>query len=146
MAASGNPDLEQQLDMLVALVTAHGADIEALQDQALAAHERADAAERRADAAEQRSDEIEARSSIDREMIGQLQADGVLSKDHAAQLDQALISSRTIGAAIGILMASRQLSQEQAFVVLKEASQRSNRKLRDLAAELVEATSSAEGP
>ncbi len=126
--------------MLVAQVAAQGVDIRALQDGAKAADERADAAERRADAAEQRSDESEARSVIDREMMAQLQADGLLTQDHAAQLDQALISSRTIGAAIGILMASRQVSQDQAFLVLKEASQRSNRKLRDLAAELVETT------
>src|SRR6476661_914564 len=107
MVASGNPDLEQHLDMLVAQVTAHSVDIRALQDGAQAANERADAAERRADAAQQRSHESEARSLIDREMMAQLQADGLLSQDHAAQLDQALISSRTIGAAIGILMASR---------------------------------------
>jgi AmiR/NasT family two-component response regulator len=78
-------------------------------------------------------------------MIATLQADGILSRDHVAQLEEALISSRSIGAAIGILMASRQVSQDQAFLVLKEASQRSNRKLHDLAAELVASTTTPTG-
>ncbi|HET7415173.1 MAG TPA: ANTAR domain-containing protein [Arthrobacter sp.] len=53
-------------------------------------------------------------------------------------MEQALTSSRTIGAAIGLLMGSRNIDQDKAFAVLKQASQDSNRKLRELAAELVQ--------
>lgn len=77
---------------------------------------------------------------IDREMIAELHADGVLAAEHVAQLETALSSSRMIGAAIGILMESRKLDQAHAFTVLREASQRSNRKLRDLASSIVAGT------
>jgi AmiR/NasT family two-component response regulator len=52
-------------------------------------------------------------------------------------MEEALKSSRTVGAAIGILMASRGLSESEAFAILRKASQDSNRKIRELAAELV---------
>jgi AmiR/NasT family two-component response regulator len=71
-------------------------------------------------------------------MVAELQAEGVLSRDHIDQLEAALLSSRVIGAAVGILMGTRQVSQQKAFELLKQASQRQNRKLRDLAAELVD--------
>ena len=77
---------------------------------------------------------------IDRELIAALQADGVLHQEHVAELQAALTSSRTIGAALGILMSSRNLTQEEALVVLKETSQRTNTKLRDLAQTLVSDT------
>jgi len=57
--------------------------------------------------------------------------------ERADQLQEGLASNREIGAAIGILMASRNLTQEQAFAVLSQASQRLNRKLRDIAAGIV---------
>ena len=100
--------------------------------------DRADAAETRADAAESRADEIEARELVDREMIDELQAEGLLSREHAVQMEEALRSSRTIGAAIGMIMASRLVSQNEAFEILTQASQRGNRKLRDLASEIVQ--------
>lgn len=61
-------------------------------------------------------------------MIADLQRDGVLSQAHADQMDEALNSSRVIGAAIGMIMASRDLSEPAAFQVLRTASQNSNRK------------------
>ena len=70
-------------------------------------------------------------------MISELQADGVLGQEHVAQLETALVSSRVIGAAIGILMASRNIDQDEALTVLKGASQRSNTKMRDVAATIV---------
>ena len=54
-----------------------------------------------------------------------------------ASLEQALKSSREIGAACGILMATEHLSQDQAFDRLRVASQCSNRKLRDIAADVL---------
>ncbi len=71
--------------------------------------------------------------NIDREMIAELHRDGVVSRQHAEQMEEALRSSRTIG----LIMGSRQVSDTEAFEVLKLASQNSNRKLRELAAELV---------
>jgi GAF domain-containing protein len=60
-----------------------------------------------------------------------------LEREQAAQLRVALDTNRTIGAAIGILMATHRMSQEDAFRMLATASQRLNRKLRDLAADIV---------
>ncbi|MCF6376262.1 ANTAR domain-containing protein [Nocardioides KLBMP 9356] len=123
-------DLQRQIDELVQIMKRNRADIDGLT-------ERADRAELRADAAQERADDLEARSMIDRELIAALQADGVLHQQHVAELQAALTSSRTIGAALGILMASRNITQEEALVVLKETSQRTNTKLRDLAQTLV---------
>lgn len=55
------------------------------------------------------------------------------SAGQAANLQQALTSSRQIGAAIGILMNARKISEGQAFDLLRESSQHLNRKLRDIA-------------
>jgi hypothetical protein len=54
------------------------------------------------------------------------------------QLDAALSSNRRIGAALGILMARHRLTHEQAFLSLRQASQNTNRKLRDLAEDILE--------
>lgn len=51
-------------------------------------------------------------------------------------LRQALVSNREIGIAIGMLMARHQVTREQAFGLLRVASQHSNRKLRDIAADV----------
>ncbi|MBC3190943.1 ANTAR domain-containing protein [Pseudonocardia sp. C8] len=60
-------------------------------------------------------------------------------REHADHLEAALHSSREIGIAIGILMHSRQLNRDQAFEFLVHASQRLNRKVRDLAWAIAEA-------
>ena len=122
--------LQRQIDELVARVNTNRGDIDGL-------IQRADEAEARADAATERADVMEHRSALDRELIAELHAEGVLNQEHVAELQEALVSSRTIGAAIGILMASRQIGQEDALTVLKEASQRTNTKLRSLAETLV---------
>jgi hypothetical protein len=54
------------------------------------------------------------------------------------QLDAALTTNRRIGAALGILMARHRLTHEQAFLSLRQTSQNTNRKLRDLAADILE--------
>ncbi|MHA3700844.1 GAF and ANTAR domain-containing protein [Jatrophihabitans sp. YIM 134969] len=58
-------------------------------------------------------------------------------QDENLNLKRALDSSRLIGAATGILMAHHRLTQEQAFDVLRQVSQNSNRKLRDVADDVV---------
>lgn len=76
-----------------------------------------------------------------------LQAAIVLSNAHAyhdsrelnENLNQAMTSRRIIDYAIGLVMSPGGRSPEDAFQVLVRASQRENRKLRDVAADLVTA-------
>lgn len=53
-------------------------------------------------------------------------------------LETALQTSRRIGMAIGILMERMKVSEDRALDLLKQSSQRKQRKLRDVAEELVE--------
>ena len=53
------------------------------------------------------------------------------------QLRQAVATREIIGAAKGILMEAQRCTRDQAFDILRRASQRENRKLRDMAEELV---------
>jgi hypothetical protein len=59
-------------------------------------------------------------------------------QERITNLEEALQSNREIGVAIGVLMRSHLLTQQQSFDLLRMASQRSHRKLRDLAASVVE--------
>jgi len=54
-------------------------------------------------------------------------------------LRTALDSNRRIGAAMGVLMAMHKVTEDQAFDMLRTASQLLHRKLRDIASEVVEA-------
>ena len=54
-----------------------------------------------------------------------------------AALHAGLHSNRRIGMAIGILMALRQVGEEEAFDLLRRASQTRNTKLRLIAEEVV---------
>ncbi len=56
---------------------------------------------------------------------------------NSQSLESALLTSRQIGTAIGIVMVRQGLDQDQAFDFLVDASQRLNRKLRDLADTIV---------
>ena len=56
----------------------------------------------------------------------------------ASQLETALGHSREIGAAIGVLMALRKLTRDQAFDLLRRASMAQNVKVHVLAARVVE--------
>lgn len=154
-------ELWQLMETLTEQVKSGQADIATLVGRADATDARADASEARADAAEARADKAESRADqadiradindlrvdkiaaaelVDREMIAELQADGELSRQHAEEMQQALRSSRVIGAAIGMLMAGRDLDEDQAFAVLAKASKDSNRKLRHVAQLLVRGT------
>lgn len=53
------------------------------------------------------------------------------------QLRQAVASREIMGEAKGVLMARENCTRDEAFDILRRASQRENRKLRDLAEELV---------
>lgn len=59
------------------------------------------------------------------------------AENRSANLERALSSNREIGAAIGILMAQHKLTSEAAFAMLRAASNKSNRSLRDVAERVV---------
>jgi AmiR/NasT family two-component response regulator len=52
-------------------------------------------------------------------------------------LSQGMVTRQVIGQAVGLLMAQRRCTADEAFELLKSASQRSNEKLRDVAARMV---------
>jgi len=64
--------------------------------------------------------------------------DGAHAADEAANLRAAQGSNREIGMAMGVLMSRHRLTQTQAFDLLRMASQHTHRKLRDIAADVVE--------
>jgi hypothetical protein len=59
------------------------------------------------------------------------------ARSRAWNLEIALRSSRTISAAVGIIMANRRSSYEEAYDLLRTVSQQSHRKIRDLAEDVV---------
>jgi hypothetical protein len=61
-----------------------------------------------------------------------------LATDRAANLSRALASNREIGLAMGILMQQHRVTSEQAFDLLRLASQDTNRKLADVAADVAD--------
>jgi len=69
---------------------------------------------------------------------GGLLVNAMLATDRARNLQRALESNREIGMAIGVLMNQHRLSRAQAFDVLRAASQDSNRKLAEIAIEVVD--------
>lgn len=68
--------------------------------------------------------------------VAAIAVQAVLRERDVEHLRDALSSSRQIGTAVGILMAREQVSSEQAFGLLSEASNHLNRRLRDIAAEV----------
>lgn len=56
----------------------------------------------------------------------------------AHNLEIALESNREIGVALGILMARHTITEPEAFVLLRRASQRTNRKVREVAAHVTQ--------
>jgi len=69
---------------------------------------------------------------------GSLLVTAQLARDKAANLLKAMESNREIGVAMGILMHRHKLDREQAFAVLRVASQDSNRKLAEVASEVAD--------
>jgi GAF domain-containing protein len=63
--------------------------------------------------------------------------DRARDREQISGLEQALSSNRTIAMAIGMLMATHGIKEREAFDLLRVASQRSNRRLRDIAEEVV---------
>lgn len=65
------------------------------------------------------------------------------SVELARQMERAMASRAVIEQAKGMIMAREQCSAEEAFTVLTRASQHANRKLRDLAQDMVDAARSS---
>ncbi|GAA1902413.1 ANTAR domain-containing protein [Lapillicoccus jejuensis] len=77
-------------------------------------------------------------TSVARGLLVATRAAAVIAGRKMSHLQKALESSRDIGAAVGVLMSAHKVTREQAFDLLSIASQRRNRRLRDVAAEVVE--------
>lgn len=69
--------------------------------------------------------------------IDDVRHDLTSARKQASNLRIALASSRTIAVAIGITMERLQVSEQQAFDVLRRASQHGHRKIRDIAEDIV---------
>lgn len=67
---------------------------------------------------------------------GALAVSGAAAREKATNLERALSTSRDIGVAMGVLMAAHSIDRDQAFDLLRIASQRTHRKLSDVAAEV----------
>ncbi|GIL37236.1 GAF and ANTAR domain-containing protein [Phycicoccus sp. DTK01] len=61
-----------------------------------------------------------------------------LAHGRSENLLRALDSNREIGVAVGVLMARHRVTREEAFAMLRVASQAANRKIRDLASEVAD--------
>jgi len=71
------------------------------------------------------------------EQLSVARSDLATARAHAEALKRALVSNRRIGMAMGILMERHRLTEEQAFDRLRDLSQRSNIKLREVAEQIV---------
>ncbi|HVV30461.1 MAG TPA: GAF and ANTAR domain-containing protein [Mycobacteriales bacterium] len=69
---------------------------------------------------------------------GALALAGAMRLERVVNLERALATNRDIGVAMGILMNRHLATQQQAFDLLRVASQRTQRKLGDIAREVVE--------
>jgi GAF domain-containing protein len=67
------------------------------------------------------------------------------TRDQAEHLDTAMKTRAVIEQAKGILMSQRRCDAEEAFALLAAASQRSNRKLRDIAQAIVDGVTASAG-
>lgn len=90
-----------------------------------------------ADSTGYESGKVVERMDIDRRFIAVLRAEGVLEEEPEADVEIALNRFRRVGAALGILMVSCDASEAGAVAMLRTASQRTNRSLRELADEIV---------
>lgn len=102
-----------------------------------AAHLREQASTSRAASAASREATAPSAREADQEALAGVRARIDRAVLKADNLERALASNRRIGMAVGILMARRGLTDEQAFDCLRQVSQRRNVKLRDLAESVI---------
>lgn len=67
------------------------------------------------------------------DLLAQQAAELAELRTKVANLEFALQTNRRIGQAIGIIMARKLVTEEEAFTILQHLSQRDHRKLRDIA-------------
>ena len=91
-----------------------------------------------AEGVDRREADHAARRAVDGRLIAKLRAEGLWHEEHAAHLTEALRLSRKIGAAVGIVMADLKVGELAAFEILSRFSQDTNRKLSDIAHEVVD--------
>ena len=65
-------------------------------------------------------------------------ADLARLEQEVVNLERALASRELIGMAVGVIIARQRCTPDEAFDVLRRASQRENRRVRDIAEEMVE--------
>ncbi|MFW5471418.1 ANTAR domain-containing protein [Knoellia sp. CPCC 206435] len=148
---NGNAGVQGQIDDLRSRVEESEQRADVSESRADKAELRADDSAVRADAAESQTDAGDGRAEQDRrritaveerlgvhdELIAELQAEGLISSQHAVQLEAALQTARTIGAAVGIVMAHFRVGEAAAFALLRKASMDRNQKLRLMAEDVV---------
>jgi AmiR/NasT family two-component response regulator len=86
---------------------------------------------------QQRVDDLEARHAIDQAELAFVEAEEAAELDKIAHLEAALVSSRRIGAAIGIVMARRHVAYDEAVDLFRIAGQNGHRKLREIAEDVI---------
>lgn len=84
-------------------------------------------------ALQRRLELLEAQHEADQALIAHLRDDALEYCSKIAHLETALVSSRRIGTAIGVIMMRYRVTDAAAFELLRKASQNGHLKLRDLA-------------
>lgn len=122
-----------------AICRAAAMDFDALQDWARRTRERAEELAVRSAGVLARSGHLQVRLGSRAGSAGREEARGLLTEAETriANLERALESNRRIGMALGVLMARHQLTEQQAFDVLRLQSSRRNVKLAVLAEQVV---------
>lgn len=73
----------------------------------------------------------------EQDLLVECQGELKVAEGELEHLRSALVGARRIGAAIGILMGARRITDDAAFDVLSRASQAQNRKLRAVAEDVI---------
>jgi hypothetical protein len=79
------------------------------------------------------NEQLRQAAAVDHLLIEELKAQALIDAREVETLQTALIAARRIGAAIGYIMALEQVDEVEAFGRLSMASQNTNRRLRDVA-------------
>lgn len=98
---------------------------------------RLSALEERAVADREAIAKLEDQVAVDRDMIAHVLSESAAERSKVANLEVALISARRIGTAMGVLMMSRKVTDDEAFELLRKTSQAKGRKLRDIAEDVI---------
>jgi hypothetical protein len=130
-------DLQAQIDELRERMDAAESSAGKHGDRLDANHEAIDDLQKAGIADRSDIDRLRAGAEVDRVLIAELQTEGVLQADHAEQMKEALSTARKIGAAIGIVMAAHRCDERQAFDMLAQTSMHHNRKVREIADDVV---------